>query len=85
MVADRGYLVGECAHPYESVVLFGRMRLLEDPEDIRAAMRTLITQLESAEDGEGIWQRNDLETAEALVRFRMLVFEIEDLTAKSGQ
>jgi uncharacterized protein len=85
IIADLGYKIGECAHPYESVVLFGRMRVLEDPADIRVAMRTLIGQLESAEDRATIWESNDLDSAEGLVRFRALVFEIEDATAKSGQ
>jgi uncharacterized protein len=85
VVADLGYKVGECAHPYESVVMTGRLRLLEDPEEVRAAMRTLIGQLESADDEAVIWERNSLDTAEGLVRFRMLVFDIEDLSAKTGQ
>ena len=85
VVAEKGYLVGQCAHPYESVVLFGRMRLLEDAEDVRTAMRTLIGQLESADDEAALWQRHDLDSDAALVRFRMLVFDIADLSAKSGQ
>ena len=85
VVGDLGYKTGECAHPYESVVMFDRMRVLEEPGDVRAAMRILIHQLESASDADKIWQSNDLDSAETLARFRMLAFEIEDLTAKSGQ
>ena len=85
VVGDLGYKVGECAHPYESVVMFGRMRLLEDPDDVRAAMRALVEQLESPQAEAEIWERNALDTPEALRRFRMLVFEIDELTAKSGQ
>jgi nitroimidazol reductase NimA-like FMN-containing flavoprotein (pyridoxamine 5'-phosphate oxidase superfamily) len=85
VIAEQGYLAGQCAHPYESVVLSGRLRLLEDAADVRAAMRTLIGQLESPDDGAALWERHDLDNDEALVRFRMLVFEIEDLSAKSGQ
>ncbi|MDR3686634.1 MAG: pyridoxamine 5'-phosphate oxidase family protein [Coriobacteriia bacterium] len=85
VIGDLGYKVGECAHPYESVVMSGRMRVLEDPGDIRAGMRTLVSQLESPEDEVEIWERNKLDTPEALKRFRMLVFEIDELTAKTGQ
>ena len=85
IVADKGYLEGECAHPYDSVVAFGRMRLLEDAEEVRDAMRTLMGQLESPAAVSAVWERNNLDTDEALVRFRMLVFEIDELTAKSGQ
>jgi len=85
VIGDKGYLVGECAHPYESVVMFGRVRVLEGAEEIRAAMRVLIGQLESPEAESTIWERNSLETDAALERFRILVFEIDDVTAKSGQ
>jgi nitroimidazol reductase NimA-like FMN-containing flavoprotein (pyridoxamine 5'-phosphate oxidase superfamily) len=85
VVGDLGYLDGECAHPYESVVMRGRMRLLDDPADIRAAMRTLIGQLESAEAAEAIYQRHELDDEAALKRFRLLTFEIESMTAKRGQ
>lgn len=85
VVAEKGYLAGECAHPYESVVLFGRMRMLEDAEEVRAAMRVLIGQLESPEAGQAIWERHRLDTPEALARFRMLAFEVDSLSAKSGR
>jgi nitroimidazol reductase NimA-like FMN-containing flavoprotein (pyridoxamine 5'-phosphate oxidase superfamily) len=85
VVADRGYLVGECAHPYESVVMAGRMRVLDDPDDSRAAMRTLIGQLESPADEATLWERHKLDTPEGLVRFRILVFDIAEATAKAGQ
>jgi uncharacterized protein len=85
VIGDLGYKHGECAHPYESVVMFGRMRLLQDAGDVRAAMRVLIARLESVEAAADVWDRNRLDTPEALKRFRTLVFEIDDLTAKSGQ
>ena len=85
VVVDNGYLKGECAHPYESVVMFGWCRLLTEPEDVRAGMRTLIGQLETAEDTERIWAKHRLDTLEALERFSLLSFEIESLTAKTGR
>jgi nitroimidazol reductase NimA-like FMN-containing flavoprotein (pyridoxamine 5'-phosphate oxidase superfamily) len=85
VVVDLGYQVGECAHPYASVVMSGQLRVLEDAEEIRAAMRVLIGRLEAPEAETAIWERNALDTADALARFKMLVFEIEDLSAKSGQ
>jgi nitroimidazol reductase NimA-like FMN-containing flavoprotein (pyridoxamine 5'-phosphate oxidase superfamily) len=85
VVADLGYKSGECAHPFESVVMTGTMRMLEDPQDIRAGMRVLIGQLESVEDAEAVFARNKLDSDEGLKRFRLLVFEIEGLTAKRGE
>ena len=85
VVADLGYRSGECAHPYESVVMFGTMRVLEDLADAQHAMRALISQLESPDDEVAIWERNALDSSNGLGRCRMLAFEIEDLRAKTGQ
>jgi len=85
VVRELGYNSGECEHPYESVVLFGTMRIVEELGDAQAAMRTLIGQLESPADAVAIWERNNLGAPEGMARCRMLVFDIEDLTAKSGQ
>lgn len=85
VVRDLGYQAGQCAHRFESVVMTGDMRVLDDPEDIRLSMRALIGQLEAAEPAVEVWERNALDTAGALKRFRALVFEIEDVTAKRGQ
>ena len=85
IVSDLGYKQGECAHPFESVVMTGTMRLLEDPEEVRAGMRVLIGQLESAHNAAAVFERNKLASDVALKQFRLLVFEIEELTAKRGQ
>jgi nitroimidazol reductase NimA-like FMN-containing flavoprotein (pyridoxamine 5'-phosphate oxidase superfamily) len=85
VVADLGYKQGECAHPFESVVMTGTMRLLEDPEEVRAGMRVLIGQLESASDAQAVFDRNELDSDTALKRFSLLVFEIGHLDAKRGE
>jgi uncharacterized protein len=85
VVDDLGYKTGECAHPFRSVVMEGRMRLITEPAETRAAMRVLIGQLESASDGEAVYARNNLDEEAALARFRMLAFEIEHATAKEGE
>jgi nitroimidazol reductase NimA-like FMN-containing flavoprotein (pyridoxamine 5'-phosphate oxidase superfamily) len=84
VVSDLGYQFGECAHPFESVVMTGTMRLVEDPDDIRTGMRALIGQLESPTDAEAIFERNKLGTDDGLKRFRLLTFEIGDVSAKRG-
>jgi uncharacterized protein len=85
VVHDLGYMTGECAQPYASVVVFGTLRVLEDPEEARQAMRILITQLESEVALEGIWERNRLDTDAGIGRCIMLGLDIEERTAKSGQ
>ena len=85
IIGDLGYLHGECAHPYESVVMDGRMRLLDDPDDVRVAMRTLIGQLETPAAVDEVFEQHGLDGDAALLRFRLLTFEIESVTAKRGQ
>ena len=85
VVADLGYKTGECAHPFQSVVMRGAMRLVTAPDETRDAMRVLIGQLESADDAETVFARNHLDDDSALSRFRMLVFEIDDVSAKEGE
>ena len=85
VVDDLGYKHGECAHPFRSVVMTGTMRLAEDPEDVRAGMRTLITQLETPADADAIFARHKLHTDEGLTRFRLLVLDIDDMSAKQDE
>jgi len=85
VIEDLGYKTGECAHPFRSVVMEGRMRVVSDPAETRQAMRVLIGQLESPDDAEQVFSRNKLEDDAPLKRFKMLVFEIADITAKEGE
>jgi len=84
VIEDLGYQAGQCKHHFRSVVMTGTLRVLTDPGDIRAAMLTLIGQLESPADTADIWQRNRLDDPACLERFRALVFDIESVTAKAG-
>ncbi|NTU70598.1 MAG: hypothetical protein HGB10_02055 [Coriobacteriia bacterium] len=85
VIEDCGYKHGQCAHPFRSVVLAGSLRVIDNPAETRDAMRVLIGQLESAQDAETIFERNSLDDDAALARFRMLVFDIESMTAKEGE
>jgi len=85
IVADNGYTPGKCEHPFESAIVFGTMRVLEDPDEVRAAMRVLVGHLEAAEDVPAIWERTRLDTEARLATFRGLVLEIDDVSAKAGR
>jgi len=82
VIEDLGYKHGECAHPYRSVVAFGRLRKLDQPDDSRRAIRTLLTQLEGTEDP---WEAMGLDDDSRFDRFAVLVFDIEHWTAKEGE
>lgn len=85
VIEECGYNEGECEHPYRSVVMNGRMRAAADVAEAREAMRTLVGHLESCEAKDAIFERNGLARDESFERVRMLVFEIDSMTAKQGK
>lgn len=85
VVIDHGYSEGRCEHPFSSVVMEGTMRVVEDPDDAREAMRTLIGHLESDEHAAEIWERHSLDGDATYRTLKMLVFDIESRTAKEGK
>jgi nitroimidazol reductase NimA-like FMN-containing flavoprotein (pyridoxamine 5'-phosphate oxidase superfamily) len=76
------YRHGECAHPYESVVLRGRFRVIDDPAEKEHAIHTLVWQQER--DPEGFWASRRLDDPARTAGFTALAFEIEHMTAKAG-
>jgi hypothetical protein len=82
IVAETGYTQGECAHPFESVVLFGTMRLITTDDEKRRAIHALVDHLE--DDPEKYWATRSWELEQRLAGFSALVFEISELTAKRG-
>lgn len=82
VVNDRGYNAGECEHHYESIVLFGRMRLVETAEEKLHAIHTLVSHLEP--DPDGYWSSRSWTLEQRIGGFSALAFEIEHLTAKAG-
>ncbi len=82
MVSAGEYLHGECAHPYESVVLRGRFRIVDDPAEKTHAIQTLVWQQER--DAEGYWASRRLDDPKRIEGFTALAFEIEHVTAKKG-
>ncbi|GAB4282802.1 MAG: hypothetical protein Kow0067_03250 [Coriobacteriia bacterium] len=83
IVIDHGYTQGECEHPFESAVLRGRMRIVEDDEEKRHALQVLIGHLE--DDATAFWESRGLDDAAEYQRFTALCFEIGSVTAKRGK
>ena len=50
IIEDRGYKKGECGHEYRSVVIFGKMKILEDLEEKKHGMEVLLGHLEENPD-----------------------------------
>lgn len=82
VIADRGYKHGECAHPFESVVLHGTMRLVSDPAEKLHGLRVLVEHLE---DGPDAFATMGFDQPGRVDGVTALAFDIERLVAKQGQ
>lgn len=82
VIADGGYVVGQCKHEYESVVMTGTMRVLTDPAAARAGMRALIGALEG--DSDPLWARYNLDGEKQWGRMSIARLDIETITGKAG-
>jgi hypothetical protein len=82
VIIDGGYNRGECEHPFESVVLRGRIHVVEDAAEKVRAMHTLVNHLES--DPATYWSSRPWKLQDRVQGFTALAFEIESVTAKQG-
>ena len=82
VIADGGYVPGECRHRYESVVMTGTMQVLTDPQEARAGMRALIGALEGESDP--LWSHYDLDGKKHWERMSIARLDIKTITGKAG-
>lgn len=83
IVSENGYTHGECEHPFESVVLFGAMRVVTDADEKLHAIHTLVEHLEP--DAPGYWASRSWQLENRLEGFSALAFDVERVTAKQGK
>ena len=82
VIIDGGYEPGTCMHHFESVVIDGTMRVVDDPVEQRHGMRVLVEHLESEPDA--LWERRHLEEEEPYARMRIARLDIKEITGKAG-
>jgi len=82
IIVDRGYLDGECAHAYSSVVMYGTMALVDDPEERRLGMRRMTEQLES-KPGQ-VYAKHKLDGDAVYKRMAVLKLQIDSIRGKQG-
>ena len=82
VVIDKGYQHGECRHLYESVVLTGRMSLVDDADEARSGMRVLLGHLEDEPDD--VWERQALDREETWRRLRVARLDIDEISGKAS-
>lgn len=81
VVEDLGYREGQCSHGYRSVVLRGRMRVIEDRDGKMHGLRVLLAhQEQNPVDVE----RRQLPNPAACDQVTVLQLDIEEITAKQG-
>ncbi|MCX7750574.1 MAG: pyridoxamine 5'-phosphate oxidase family protein [Candidatus Bipolaricaulota bacterium] len=80
-VEDLGYREGECSHGYRSVVVRGRMRIVEDLPGKARGLRVLLAHQEK--DPQALEDRL-LPDEAAYARVTVLRLEIEEITGKAS-
>jgi uncharacterized protein len=80
VIRDLGYQESSCKHCYESVVIDGRLRVVEDVAEREHAMRVLLRHLEP--DPESAWRRYRLHEEGPWKTVQILSLDIERVTGK---
>lgn len=81
VVEDLGYKEGECSHSYRSVVVRGRMQVIEDQEGKAHGLRVLLAHQEK--DPQGVARRL-LPADASYAGVTVLRLEITDITGKQS-
>jgi nitroimidazol reductase NimA-like FMN-containing flavoprotein (pyridoxamine 5'-phosphate oxidase superfamily) len=79
---DNGYIQNECAHSYRSVIIRGRMELVENESEKRKGIEIMINQLENNPDI--VKSRLDAKK-EIYENMQVLKLKISEITAKEGK
>jgi nitroimidazol reductase NimA-like FMN-containing flavoprotein (pyridoxamine 5'-phosphate oxidase superfamily) len=81
VIEDRGYKMGECDHVYRSVVLRGKIHVVEDLQEKKHALDVMVNHLE--DEPEKIKQRS-LKSDEVYRQVGILRLDIEEIIGKQG-
>jgi nitroimidazol reductase NimA-like FMN-containing flavoprotein (pyridoxamine 5'-phosphate oxidase superfamily) len=80
VMVDHGYVEKECTHSYVTVMFRGRVSFIDDPEEKRRALRTMLWQLEP--DAEARGRRMNTDDLGSTVFGRI---DVEHMTGKKSQ
>ncbi|MFC1607516.1 pyridoxamine 5'-phosphate oxidase family protein [Candidatus Latescibacterota bacterium] len=82
VIMDGGYLQGECAQPFESIVFRGTIGEVHDLDEKKHAMSVLLNHLE---DDPNIVQERSLKKDDIYDSIGMLRINLEEMRAKKGR
>lgn len=82
IIDDMGYINGECGHEYKSIVMFGKMSIIEDMDEKKHGMEIVLNHLEQAPT---IIKERVLKNDEAYTSIVVLKLEISEISGKKGR
>jgi nitroimidazol reductase NimA-like FMN-containing flavoprotein (pyridoxamine 5'-phosphate oxidase superfamily) len=81
VIRDGGYVMGECAHQYASVIIRGTMSVVEDLEEKKHGLEVLLCHLEDNPDP--VRERN-FKDGQGYHLVTVLRLDIQEMTGKKG-
>lgn len=82
VIEDRGYIMGECGHDYRSVVLFGKIVVVDGLAEKKYGLEVMLQHLE---EDPSVVKKKSLKDDQAYARPAILRLDIEDMTGKAGR
>lgn len=82
VIVDKGYVMNECAHEYESIVIRGTMSVVGDLQQKKYAMSVLLNHLEENPE---IVRENSLKDENKYASVAILKLSIKEITGKKGR
>lgn len=82
ILQDGGYIQDECKHPFKSLILRGKLTVVESLEEKKHGMLVLLSHLE---EKPSVVQRLALESEGIFSRMAVLKLDIQDIRGKAGQ
>jgi uncharacterized protein len=82
VINDKGYVIDECGHEYESVVFWGDMQIVNDLQEKKNGMRILLHHLE---EKDSIIKDKLLKSDEFYSKMEILKLRIKQIHGKAGR
>ncbi len=82
VIKDKGYVIDECEHEYESVVFWGDMQIVEELREKKHGMRILLHHLE---DKDAVIKDKLLKSDDYYSKMEILKLKIEQIHGKAGR
>jgi nitroimidazol reductase NimA-like FMN-containing flavoprotein (pyridoxamine 5'-phosphate oxidase superfamily) len=82
VIEDRGYRMGECEQAYRSVVLWGKMYVVDDLQEKKHGIDVLLKHLEDEPDQV---RERSLKSDEAYQKVGILRLDVTEMSGKQGE